>query len=328
MVLWQTFWTLCFIFVVYLSVLTTYKIVYVFRESEESITRNVQRVKNPSPTVSRWRHMPWCHLWRHVCWSSTEQVPPRNRTIEVYGFTDDSIQNYIEQFSRDNNELKVFIGDYLKNNVNIASMCCLPVHCNFVCVCLSDMHLSTQSEDSAPAVTTMTQLYVLAAINLAKKLHPALKHINMPSDSKLFFDMVGNSLKCHSELTKHNTMSTPVRILCYEGDLDKFGVREEDRGTGFLAECQMEGEMACWTFNHLTLQEMFAAIRLLQGPQQALLELVEDEASIRQRDVLIKFVIGLWCDSQNAWFMEHLGSVRGQLDPQTHPHPGKLTHSV
>ncbi|KAK2138093.1 hypothetical protein NP493_8917g00001 [Ridgeia piscesae] len=66
---------------------------------------------------------------------------------------------------------------------------------------------------------------------------------------------------------------------------------------------------------------MFAAIRLLQGPQQALLELVEDEASIRQRDVLIKFVIGLWCDSQNAWFMEHLGSVRGQLDPQTHPHP-------
>ena len=80
--------------------------------------------------------------------------------------------------------------------------------------------------------------------------------------------------------------------------------------------------------NHLTLQEMFAAIRLLQGPQQALLELVEDEASIRQRDVLIKFVIGVWCDSQNAWFMEHLGSVRGQLDPQTHPHPGKLTHSV
>ncbi|KAK2138094.1 hypothetical protein NP493_8917g00000, partial [Ridgeia piscesae] len=115
----------------------------------------------------------------------------------------DSIQNYIEQFSRDNNELKVFIGDYLKNNVNIAT------------------------------------------INLAKKLHPALKHINMPSDSKLFFDTVGNSLKCHSELAKHNTMSTPVRILCYEGDLDKFGVREEYRGTGFLAECQMEDEMAC-----------------------------------------------------------------------------------
>jgi hypothetical protein len=86
----------------------------------------------------------------------------------------------------------------------------------------------------------------------------------------------------------------------------------------------MEGEMACWTFNHLTLQEMFAAIRLLQGPQQALLELVEDEASIRQRDgdVLIKFVIGLWCDSQNAWFMEHLGPKLGQrstwpTDPST-----------
>ena len=260
-------------------------------------------------------------------------LPPRNRTIEVYGFTDDSIQNYIEQFSRDNNELKVFIGDYLKNNVNIASMCYLPVHCNFVCVCLSDMHLSTQSEDSAPAVTTMTQLYVLAAINLAKKLHPALKHINMPSDSKLFFDTVGNSLKCHSELAKNNTMSTPVRILCYEDDLEQFGVHEEDRGTGFLAECQMKGEMACfkrkcWTFNHLTLQEMFAAIGLLRGPQLALLELVGSKASIRQREVLIKFVIGLWCDSQNTWFVEHLGSVRGQLDPQTHPHPGKLTHSV
>ncbi|KAK2162895.1 hypothetical protein NP493_1500g00046 [Ridgeia piscesae] len=257
-------------------------------------------------------------------------LPPCNRTIEVNGFTDDSIQNYIEQFSRDNNELKVFIGDYLKNNVNIASMCYLPVHCNFVCVCLSDMRLSTQS---APAVTTMTQLYVLAAINLAKKLHPALKQINMQSNSKLFFDTVGNSLICHSELAKNNTMSTPVRILCCQRDLDDFGVHEKDRGTGFLAECQMHGKTACfkckcWTFNHLTLQEMFAAIGLLRGPQQALLQLVKDKDSIRQREVLIKFVIGLWCDSQNTWFMEHLDSVRDQLDPQTHPHPGKLTHSV
>ena len=263
----------------------------------------------------------------------SHNLPPCNRTIEVHGFTDDSIQNYIEQFSRDDKELKVFIGDYLKNNVNIASMCFLPIHCNFVCVCLSDMRLSTQSEDTPLAVTTMTQLYVLAAINLAKKLHPALKHIDMQSDSKLFFDTVGNSLICHSELAKHNTMSTPVRILCYGDDLKQFGVREEDRGTGFLAECQVKGRMACfkrkcWTFNHLTLQEMFAAIGLLRGPQQALLKLVEDKASIRQREVLIKFVIGLWCDSQNAWFMEHLGSVRGQLDPPTHPHPGKLTCPV
>ncbi|KAK2166009.1 hypothetical protein NP493_1340g01060 [Ridgeia piscesae] len=250
----------------------------------------------------------------------SQNLPPRNRTIEVYGFTDDNIQKYIDQFSRDDNQLKVFIRDYLENNMNIASMCYLPVHCNFVCVCLSDMQASTRSEDTPPAVTTMTQLYVLAAINLAKKLHPALKHINMPSDSKLFFDTVGNSLKCHSELAKHNTMLTPVRILSYEDDLEQFGIHEEDRGTGFLAECQMKGKMACfprscWTFNHLTLQEMFAAIGLLRGPQQALLQLVEDDASIRQREVLIKFVIGLWCDSQNACFMEHLGS-------QTHPHPG------
>ena len=263
----------------------------------------------------------------------SHNLPPRNRTIEMYGFTDDSIQNYIEQFSRDDKELKVFIGDYLKNNVNIASMCFLPIHCNFVCACLSDMRLSTQNEDTPTAVITLTRLYVLAAINLANKLHPALKHIHMQNDSKLFFDTVGNSLICHSELAKHNTMSTTVRILCYEEDLDRFGVHEEDRGTGFLAECQVKGRVACfkrkcWTFNHLTLQEMFAAIGLLRGPQQALLELVEDKASIRQREVLIKFVIGLWCDSQNAWFMEHLRSVRGQLDLPTHPHPGKLIRSI
>ncbi|MEG7521709.1 MAG: NACHT domain-containing protein, partial [Chromatiales bacterium] len=65
-------------------------------------------------------------------------LPRCNRKTELYGFTHESIQKYIHQFSREDSDLEDFISDYLQNNVNIASMCYLPVHCNFVCVCLHD----------------------------------------------------------------------------------------------------------------------------------------------------------------------------------------------
>jgi len=54
---------------------------------------------------------------------------------------------------------------------------------------------------------------------------------------------------------------------------------------------------------------MFAAVGLLLGPRKELMKLVEDEDSTLRHEVLIKFLIGLWCDPQNTDFME---SVSGQ----------------
>ncbi|KAI0214345.1 hypothetical protein LSAT2_000587 [Lamellibrachia satsuma] len=245
-----------------------------------------------------------------------------HRTVELYGFSQESVEQYIHKFCGEDTKLEHFITDYLQRNVNIATMCYVAVQCNFVCVCLANMYSSSDS-DHTPSVNTMTQLYVLAVKNLAKKLHPSLKSINSPIDQKKFFDTVGKSLKNHADLAKHCTMSTPLRIIIYEDDLDTFGVCGADKHTGFLAESVTRDLDAigwtrkCWTFSHLTIQEMFAAIGLLRGPSEAILELIPNWFVYSQHGVLITFITGLLCDRQNAPFMGRLESDEDQLDPRT-----------
>ena len=246
-------------------------------------------------------------------------VPVCDRSAELYGFTQESIDKYIHQFSGQDTELEQFIKRFLENNVNIATMFYVPVQANFVCACLKDMHSSSHSEDTPAA--TMTQLYVSAAINFAKKLHPSLKGIETEIDEKKFREMVGDSLKNHAELAKYCTMSTPLRIIMYEEDLDRFHISEKDEHTGFLAQ-SMKGNQSpclkrrCWMFAHLTIQEMFCAVGLLRGPRKALLKLIKGKASVGQREVLIMFVVGLLYDPRNARFMKYLETAKEQLDPR------------
>ncbi|KAI0235673.1 hypothetical protein LSAT2_013810 [Lamellibrachia satsuma] len=198
-------------------------------------------------------------------------------------------------------------------------MCYVPVQTNFVCACLKDMHSSSHSEDTPAA--TMTQLYVFAAVNIAKKLHPSLKGNKTDIDEKKFCEVVGDSLKNHAKLAKYCTMSTPLRIIMYEEDLDRFHISDKDKNTGFLAQ-SLKGNQSpclkrrCWIFHHLTIQEMFCALGLLRGPRKALLKLINDETSVGQREVLIMFVVGLLCDPRNARFMELLETAKDQLDPR------------
>ena len=240
-----------------------------------------------------------------------------DRTVELYGFPQESIKKYIHEFSREDTELENFIRRYLQSNVNLETLCYVPLLCNFICVCLSDM-LLTDSEN----VNTMTQLYIYAVVYLAKKLHPSLKGIRTQINSKRIFDEVGSSLKNHADLAKYCTMSTPQRIIIYEDDLDQFDISDKDKHTGFLAESVTKDHFPspsrpCWLFSHLTIQEMFAAVGLLRGPREALLELIMDKTSVRQHEMLITFISGLRCDPRNADFMKHLELAEDQLDPRT-----------
>ena len=248
-------------------------------------------------------------------------IPVCERSAELYGFTQASIDTYIHKFSGQDTELKQFIKRYLQGNINIATMCYVPVHTNFVCACLKDMHLSSRSDDT-PTVNTMTQLYIFAVTNIARKLSPSLKGSDTEIDEKKFLAMVGDSLKNHAELAKYCTLSTPLRIIMYEEDLDLFHISEKDKHTGFLAQSMMGKRIPslkrrCWFFHHLTMQEVFAAVGLLRGPCKTLLKLIENSTSVRQHEVLIRFVVGLLCDPHNAHFMECLESAKDQVDPRT-----------
>ena len=243
-----------------------------------------------------------------------------HRTAELYGFTQESIKEYIHKFCGEDTAVEKFIMGNLQNNVNIATLCYMPVHANFVCACLANMYSSTHSANTPSIINTMSQLYVFAVINLARY---SLKDVKEQIDSEMIFAKVGNSFKKHAELAKYCTMSKPLRIIIYKDDLDAYDICDTDKHIGFLAE-SATGDLIgsgfkrrCWTFHHLTMQEMFAGIGLLRGPPEDLLELIDDETSVSQHEVLITLITGLLCDSQNEYFMRCLEPAKDQLKPRT-----------
>ena len=92
--------------------------------------------------------------------------------------------------------------------MNIATMCYIPIQCNFVCMCLRDMHSCKLTGDVA-AVSTITQLSVFATLHLIRKLHPALKNESKQMDAEAIFNKVGDSLKKHVKVAKCCTLSSP-----------------------------------------------------------------------------------------------------------------------
>ena len=107
----------------------------------------------------------------------TDQLPSEvcHRVMEIYGFSKENIEKYVDKFSGGDSKLQLFIRRFLDTNVNIATMCYIPIQCNFVCMCFRDMHSCKLTGDVA-AVSTITQLYVFATLHLIRKLHPALKN--------------------------------------------------------------------------------------------------------------------------------------------------------
>ena len=183
------------------------------------------------------------------------------------------------------------------------------------------MHSCKLSGDVA-AVSTITQLYVFATLHLIRKLHPALKNESKQMDSEAIFNKVGDSLKKHVKVAKHCTLSSPLRLILYEKDIEEFSV--EDRQSGFLEESQTTDAVTrglrrqCWSFTHLTLQEFLTAVSLLIGHPHDISRLYDSETSVHQHEVLLTFVVGLLCDPSSANFMRYFGSADNQqLNPRT-----------
>ena len=101
--------------------------------------------------------------------------------------------------------------------MNIATMCYIPIQCNFVCMCLRDMHSCKLTGDVA-AVSTITQLYVFATLHLIRKLHQSFKNESKQMDAEAIFNKVGVSLKKQVKVTKCCTLSYPLCLILNEKD--------------------------------------------------------------------------------------------------------------
>ena len=251
------------------------------------------------------------------------QMKPFKRTVEIYGFPRDSINTYVSQFCA-NKEVKLFIMKTLKDNLSLLTLCYIPLHCRFVCQALADTYAQDMNGD-VPAITTTTQLYVNATTNSAKRLHPRLKGTDADEDDVL--QVIKGLFTKYADLAKQCVMKVPLRIIFYTNDLTDVGLLQDNADDmhmqcGVMTQSRTVGKSVrishkkCWSFNHLTLQEYFSAIGLLQGSDDDIWQLLGDESSIRRHEVVISFILGLCGDEQNEDYVHHLLSSELTLNPR------------
>ena len=149
----------------------------------------------------------------------TDQLPSEvcHRVMEIYGFSKENMEKYVDKFSGGDSKLQLFVRRFLDTNVNIATMCYIPIQCNFVCMCLQDMHSCKLTGDVA-AVSTITQLYVFPTLHFIRKLHQSFKNESKQMDAEAIFNKVGVSLKKQVKVAKCCTLSYPLCLILYVKD--------------------------------------------------------------------------------------------------------------
>ena len=58
------------------------------------------------------------------------------RTVEILGFTSEQVQDYVEKFTEGDHVKKETIWQHISTNINLFSLCYIPVNCFIICHCL------------------------------------------------------------------------------------------------------------------------------------------------------------------------------------------------
>ena len=86
-----------------------------------------------------------------------------DRTVEILGFTSEQVEDYVNKFTADEEEgTGRTIWQHISSNLNIFSMCYVPVNCFIICTCLLHVLQTLKSNVSTILPTKLTEIYSIA----------------------------------------------------------------------------------------------------------------------------------------------------------------------
>ena len=144
-------------------------------------------------------------------------------------------------------------------------------------------------------------------------------------DEDEVLEVVKEAYRKYADMAKESMMTRPLRIVFYKDDLKGVGLDEgstDDMQCGVVTQSHKRdirpGQVKrCWSFNHLSLQEYFSAIGLLQGSDDDIMRLLQDKASVLVHEVVLMFILGLCGDEKLAQYRRQLLSREVTLNLQT-----------
>ena len=223
------------------------------------------------------------------------------RTVEILGFTSEQIEDYVEKFTEGDRVAKETIWQHISTNINLFSLCYIPVNCFIICHCL--LHLITISifYGGLELPTKMTEIYSMTV--------------------KIFFYKHNRDDKYSCSKTDVGTyMYKPFKQLHPENEmvfkrLGKIAFNGIKQGRLIFQSSEVDGLEDCgllhrlpdakphslteqpkaqYCFLHLTMQEFFAAKHVTDTmTKQEVRRFVADHINEGAWQVVTQFVAGL-----------------------------------
>ncbi|KAK2149050.1 hypothetical protein NP493_3084g00001 [Ridgeia piscesae] len=228
-----------------------------------------------------------------------------DQVAEIYGFVEPMIDEYVEKYCQGEVTLKHHIDNFISSNVNVSSLCHLPIFCSLLCQ-MGKHGLDRDKETPFP--TTMTQLITKCMENFVREQHPDFAGKERGRQDAIA--VIKDQFLGHSTLAKDGMCQQPVKVIFSSEEFKKLS--KETIRCGFLNVSTERKQVIIHTkvtqsySAHLVMQEFFAAIALMSSLEE-IKKLLDRTPNEGQLDMVLSFIAGLVGDPENKTFLEALG---------------------
>ena len=180
-----------------------------------------------------------------------------DREVEVLGFHEKQIEEYVEMFCRNDMQKSSEIWNLIKESPELLSLCYIPVNSYIVCLTLKE---SIKTEDESDIPRTITELYKRAIKILLFRHNLRYKDKPVPKDYIIanLPEQLQNDLNQLKGIAT-NGMKEDQLIFEFQND-DEFVAELSDCGLFNKLE---DKRQHIFCFLHLTIQEFLAALHVV-----------------------------------------------------------------
>ena len=225
-----------------------------------------------------------------------------DRTVEILGFSSNQVEDYVEKFTEDDKDAGKTIWQHISSNLNLFSLCYVPVNSFIICSCLLHI-LKKPASNLAGLPTKLTHIYSFAT-KLFFFRHSDRYRFQSDSQDMIYesFDNLPDDVKRDFEkLGRNSFKGIEEGRLIFGSDevenLEDCGLLHRLPDLEAPAQRPFEQPKAQFCFTHLTMQEFLAAKHVTDTINDAeLREFVSDHIKDGAWQVVIQFVAGLLSD--------------------------------
>ena len=249
---------------------------------------------------------------------------PFVKTVEIVGFASEQVQEYVENFAKDAAQGVADAGkklwEHIKTNMNIFSLCYIPVNCLIICSCL--LQILKFNSDKGSHVTGVGLPTSLTEIYQRSMKFFFFRHDEQYRDKDLRREDI-NSKDLPPEVEKR---IKPLAKLAFDGLKQKrliFGQKEvpENLVNSALFHRLPDRKLDAFTdeaqycFIHLTMQEFLAAKHITETMKgEELRRFVADNIKNGEWQLVLEFAAGLLGKNSITIFTDLLPKTTEERD--------------